>query len=121
MREQTLHNKYKVRDKFVQVPEDDYRALVERLEDAEDQLALRRAEANIEEYYPAALVQRLLDGEAPVTVFRNYRGLSQAELAERADVTQATISEIESGRKQGSVTTLKAIAAALETDLDELV
>jgi putative transcriptional regulator len=48
-------------------------------------------------------------------------GLTQAELAERADVADATVSRIERGRLVPSVALAKRIAAALRVPLDELM
>jgi len=48
-------------------------------------------------------------------------GLSQAVLAERADVTDETISRVERGTYEPAVTTLVAIADALGTSVDALV
>jgi transcriptional regulator with XRE-family HTH domain len=39
--------------------------------------------------------------------------MTQADLAERARLTQATVSRIESGARQGDLRTLAVIAAAL--------
>lgn len=44
---------------------------------------------------------------------RQAQRLSQAELADRARLTQATISRIESGARQGDLETLALIAAGL--------
>ncbi len=38
-----------------------------------------------------------------------------------AGVRQAYISQLETGKKEGSIETLKAIASALSVDLDDLV
>ena len=42
-------------------------------------------------------------------------------LAERARVNRVTVAEIETGRKQGSVATLRALAGALDVTLDDLM
>jgi transcriptional regulator with XRE-family HTH domain len=44
---------------------------------------------------------------------RQKQRMSQAELADRARLTQATISRIESGTRQGDLETLALIAAGL--------
>ena len=44
---------------------------------------------------------------------REEQRLSQAELADRARLTQATISRIESGARRGDIETLALIAAGL--------
>lgn len=82
---------------------------------------LERIKAGTEELLPAAVVNRLLDGEAPLSVWRAYRGLTQSELAHRSGVNRIQIIDIESGRKTGSVATLKKLATALRVDLDDLV
>lgn len=51
-------------------------------------------------------------GEA-IRRIRVERRLSQAELADRARLTQATISRIESGARRGDIETLTLIAAGL--------
>jgi transcriptional regulator with XRE-family HTH domain len=52
---------------------------------------------------------------------RALMGLSQGELAEKAGKRQATISEIEAGKRQGELPTLAAIAKALKIPLSEIV
>lgn len=49
---------------------------------------------------------------------RTAAGLSQADLAGRAGITQSVISVYESGRRQPSVTTLAALVAATGHELD---
>ena len=112
---------YPVENGIVKIPVQDFEALQERLEELEDIAALDAALALNEEAFPGDVVKRLLDGESPVKVYREYRQMTQAVLAEKTRVTKTTISEIETGRKQGSVRTLKAIANALNLDIDDLV
>ena len=94
----------------------------------EDMLDLRRASEILdriadgtEELIPSDVVDRLLDGDAPLEVWRNHRGLSQAELSRRSGVNRVQIIDIEAGRKNGSAATLRKLATALEIDLDDLV
>jgi mRNA interferase RelE/StbE len=63
---------------------------------------------------------RIVNGESPLRVFRQWRGLSQVALAGRSGVNRVQIADIEAGRKTGSVGTLKALAEALEVTLDDL-
>jgi mRNA interferase RelE/StbE len=46
--------------------------------------------------------------------------LTQAALAAKAGVNRVMVTEIETGRKQGSVTTLRSLANALNVALDDL-
>lgn len=82
---------------------------------------LERINAGTEELIPAAVVDRLLDGDAPLTVWREHRRLSQAELARQSGVNRVQIIDIEAGRKTGSVASLKKLATALQIDMDDLV
>jgi ribosome-binding protein aMBF1 (putative translation factor) len=102
--------------------------LERRLEEAEeenDALELRLAKVEDAlfggEHIPAAIVDRFAEGEAPVRVWREHRGLSLRGLAEKAGISAAMLSEIENGKKEGSVRTLAGLARALGVDLDDLV
>jgi len=98
----------------------EYDALRDRLEDLEDILAARKAEDD--ERLPHAVVERLVAGEdPPLRVWREYRGLTQSALAVRAGLPQGYLSEIEAGRKPGSIAAWKALASVLAVDVDDLV
>jgi transcriptional regulator with XRE-family HTH domain len=56
-----------------------------------------------------------------VKQFRKLRGLTQADLAEAAEVDRKTISRIENSAYSPSLTSLFAIAEALEVDPKELL
>jgi len=81
---------------------------------------LARIKAGTEELIPSAVVNRLLTGDAPLMVWREHRGLSQAELARQSGVNRIQIIDIEAGRKTGSAATLKKLATALQVDMDDL-
>lgn len=93
-------------------------ALVRRAEDAIDRAALDRAGQGV--YLPAELVDRLIEGESPIRVFRTFRGLTLEELAARAGCGRAFLSQLESRKRRPSVATLRRLAEALGVDLDDL-
>lgn len=104
----------------VTLPRADYEALLERLEDLEDIVSAARVDET--DAIPWEDYLRLSSGQvAPLRYWRERRGLTQAALAEMAGVPQSYISTIESGRKPGSVATYKALALALNLDVDDLV
>jgi DNA-binding XRE family transcriptional regulator len=109
---------------MVTIPRSEYDRLRAAAEDLADLQAHDRAMAALaagdDELIPAPFANRLLDGENPLRVYRDLRGLTQAALASKAGVNRVTIAEIETGRKQGSVATLRALAAALTIALDDL-
>lgn len=102
---------------YVLVPEEDYEDLIDGIE-AEKIMA--RIHAG-EETWPAALVYELWETDSRIRTFRNYRGMTVSALAEAAAISQPYLSEIEAGKKTGSVDVLKRIAKALNVDLDDLV
>ena len=110
---------------FAVLPWPEYEALVEAAEDASDSAhaaALsRRIDTGEEEVFPAALIARIEAGDSPLRVFRDYRGLTQKELATAAHVNQGYLSEIETGAKTASVKTLRALARYLRVDVDLLL
>ncbi|MCS0504310.1 helix-turn-helix domain-containing protein [Ancylobacter mangrovi] len=112
-------------DRLVVLPEADYEALVAAAEDAADIAAVRRFKERLasgeEELVPAAIVDRLVAGENAIRVWREHRGLSASSLAEKAGIAQAFLSQIETGKRDGTVTTLKKIADALSVTVDDLI
>jgi DNA-binding Xre family transcriptional regulator len=99
---------------IVMTPED----LAELIEDTEATAAYRRTLG--QETVPHQVVCRLLAGENAVRVWREHRGRSLRQLAERAGIGIGYLSQIENGERKGTVETLKKIAAALDVDLDDL-
>lgn len=73
-----------------------------------------------EESFPREVAGRLMDGDNPVRVFREYRGMKAAALAAKIGKSRSYVSEIETGKKPGSVAVLRQIADALGVDLDDL-
>ena len=104
-------------------------AELEEIEDAaEEPWLIRMAEesarkraAGEEEYIPAEMAERLWAGENRVRVWREHRGLTVTALAQAAGVSQAYLSQIESGVRDGTLKTMAAIARALKLPLDEFV
>ena len=107
--------------KTVTISRERYETLVAAKEDLEDILAFDRAMADDREGLPHAFMLRLIAGENPLAVFRAWRGLGQTDLAKRSGVNRVQIIDIESGRKTGSVATLKKLADALGISIDDLV
>jgi DNA-binding XRE family transcriptional regulator len=86
-----------------------------------DLAACDAAKAEAGEGMPLAVFYRIVSGENPVKVIREWRGLAQAELARRAELHRVQLHDIETGKSRGSVETLKAIAVALDVGMDDVV
>ncbi|MCC0808577.1 helix-turn-helix transcriptional regulator [Methylobacterium sp. W2] len=112
-------------ERLVLIPEAEYAALIEAAEDAADNAAFDRIEKRLasgeEELIPSDVVDRLLDGENRVRVWREHRGLSAKQLAEKAGIAKPFLSQIETGKREGTVDTLRKIADALSLTIDDLV
>ena len=66
-------------------------------------------------------MDRLLAGENPIRVYRTYRRMTQKQLAEAAGINPVYLSQIETGKRAGSLKTLAAVAAALGVEPGDLV
>ncbi len=107
---------------YAVLPYKNYLSIMERLEDLEDLKVVREFEADKnQEMFPSELVDRLIDGENRLKVWREYRGLKQGELAEQCGVTASYISQLESDKRDGTAKVLLKIAEVLDVDLDQLV
>lgn len=84
-------------------------------------IAAIKAGTTEQDYLPFEMAERILDGMAPVKVWRQHRELTARALAARAGISTSYLSEIETAKKPGSVKALRALARALEVDLDDLV
>ena len=110
--------------RFAVLPEADFRALADAAEDNADRETIaefrRMLAAGEEELIPAEFVNRILDGENRIRVWRDLRRMTAAALAEKAGISPAFLSQIETGKREPSIGVLNAIAQALGADLDDV-
>ncbi len=107
--------------KYAIIPLDDYESLKEKFEDMVDVAAYDIAVARAEEFFPFELAERSASGESRIAIFREYRGMTQAQLAKKTGVSANYISMLEKKRKEASLTLIKKIAAALKVDVEQLI
>lgn len=112
-------------ERLVVIPEAEYQRLVEVLEDREDieaaRVVIARLKEGTGELIPSEFVHRMIDGENTVKVWREFRGLTVGDLAERAGVIEGELSEIENDLSDGRLRTIMKIAGALGVSVDDLV
>ena len=89
-------------------------------EDLEDTLAAIEADDGVRVPHESLLPSSTAH-ETHTSAYRDYRGLTLQELSDRTGLAISYISEIERGRKSGSISALARIAAALDATLDVLV
>lgn len=110
----------------VTIPRVEYEALraaAEMLSDVQAYDAARLAlDEGRDEMVPEPFASRLMSGEEhPLTVYRELRGLGNAQLARASGVNRVQIRDIEAGRATGSARTVTALAQALGVDAGDLV
>ena len=115
----------------VTITRSDWEHLLDRLEDAEDLAAVRAMRADEtsvggyqaakRNYFTIDEAKRLLAGERAVRVWRQKRGLTQRALAAASGIPPGYLSEIETGKKPGSIAAYRALSKALEVSIEDLV
>lgn len=110
------------RPEYAILPIEDCRRMVALLEDSADCAAIDRAlsEDAAGETVPGEIVNAILDGAPPLRAWRQYRGFTLDALAERTGVSKGYLSQIENGRKSGTLDLFRRLATALDVALDDL-
>ena len=108
---------------FVVLPIELWERVRESVEDAEDIAELERFNREDDgTRMPIEVVRATLqDGGHAVRAWREYRAMTQEQLATAARISVPYLSQIESGKRVGTVVTLRAIARALSVSVDMLV
>jgi DNA-binding XRE family transcriptional regulator len=113
------------RPEWVVIPYEEYQRLVaeaEMLRDIRDYDEVKLAIATgQEELIPSEVTYALLDGANPIRVWREYRGLTQQQVASAAGISKPYLSQLESSQRKGTTEVLVAVAKALNVSLDDLV
>ena len=102
----------------------DYQCLVEAakmLQNVRDYDEAKKAVENGEELVPSEVVYAILDGENLIKVWREYRGLTQRQLAEAVGISTPYLSQLKTGKRKGATEVLSATAEALGLSLDDIV
>jgi DNA-binding XRE family transcriptional regulator len=106
------------------LPRADYERLAEAAEDVGTRRVMGRARSALragrEVLIPAEFSDRMARGENPLRVIRAMRGLSQAALAAKAEISQAVLSQFECGQRTPALATCRRLARALAVPLATL-
>jgi DNA-binding XRE family transcriptional regulator len=116
-------------DEMVVIPKAEYDALLrlatEAAEDAADVAAYDAAMAEIaadpDSRLPVEISGLMLKGDRLIAAIRKWRGLTQVEIAASAGIAQGYLSDLEAGRRHGSVETLRSLAKAMNVPESWLV
>lgn len=69
---------------------------------------------------PAILDALSARQDHPIKIIRNFRGLTQADLSKASGISRPYLTEIETGKKDGSIRAMKSIAKALNVSVGDL-
>ncbi|MCJ7603634.1 MAG: helix-turn-helix domain-containing protein [Desulfobulbaceae bacterium] len=107
------------------IPFNEYKKLQEALEDAED---IKDIETNLkailegkEITVPGEVTFAILDGTNPIRAWREYKQIKMNELANKVGISSAYLSQIENGKRNPTIDTLKLIAKELDIDIEMLI
>lgn len=103
---------------FVMLPSEDYERLLDQADERGAATAFKRTRR--EEFVPVEIVDRLLARDNPIRVWREYRGLTLARLATEAGLSKGYLSDIENGKRKGTLATLRTIGKTLRVTVDDL-
>jgi DNA-binding XRE family transcriptional regulator len=107
------------------IPFNEYTKLQKMLEDTEDIQDLEEHIKAIQEgreiTVPGEVTFAILDGISPIRAWREYKQIKMNELAKKADISTAYLSQIENGKRNPTVNTMKAIATILGIDIEFLL
>jgi DNA-binding XRE family transcriptional regulator len=106
------------------LPKADYEKMLEVVEDYEDIKAARKFRVKLrsgeEELIPAEYVNRMVEGENKIKVWRAFRGMTIKALADAAGISAAYLWQLEGGTREGSLDALTKLAEVLNVTIDDL-
>jgi DNA-binding XRE family transcriptional regulator len=105
---------------FVVIPIEEWRRIEAALEDRADTAAVRAFLKNPTETFPDSVVAAILEGTHPVKAMREYRGMTQVELAQAGGTSSVYISQIERGKRRSGRRLLAKLGHALGVASDLL-
>ena len=110
------------------LPRKDYETLVAKAKEADEDLGSSRLVARARKEIAAGIplipkeaIDRIAEGENALRVLREWRGRTQLYISHKTSLGQRYISDLESGRRKGTIAALKKIADALKVPLDLIV
>src|SRR5271166_1820029 len=110
------------------LPRKEFEALAAKAREADEDVGAARLVARARRdiaagtpLIPKEVVDRICAGENALRVIREWRGKTQVYVAQKANIVQGYISDLEKGRRKGTTAVLKKVADALKVPLDLIV
>lgn len=105
----------------ITIPKAEYDSLRATLEELNDRIVVHNFMHDPKPGLPAAYIERMIDGESILKLWREHRGITQTQLAQESGVNRVQINNIENQGKSGSPRTLLRLAKALEISINDLI
>ena len=108
---------------YAVLPFEDYRRMIDLLDDNSDRAAIDRAlrENEAGDTIPGEIVNAILDGATPLRAWRQHREFTLEMLADRIGISKEHLSQIENGQKSGTVDIFRQLSNVLDVELDDLI
>jgi DNA-binding XRE family transcriptional regulator len=107
------------------IPCSEYEKLCEALDNAEDikdiETNLQAIQEGKEITVPGEVTFAILDGTNPIRAWREYKQIKMNELAGKVGISSAYLSQIENGKRNPTIDTLKSIAKELGIDIEMVI
>jgi helix-turn-helix protein len=110
------------------LPRKDYEALAAKAQEVDEDLGTARIVARARKeiaagmpLIPKEVVDRIARGENALRALRQWRGKTQLYISHKTNIGQGYISDLERGRRKGTIAALKKIAEVLKVPLDLIV
>jgi len=104
------------------IPYAEYQKLQKAFEDAEDindiEENLKAIREGKEITIPGEVTFAILEGVNPIRAWREYKTIKMNELAKKVSISSAYLSQIENGKRNPTIDTLRAIAKELSIDIE---
>ena len=90
--------------------------------DAYEELTKYRDKAEHDIWFPQSVVEaNAVREESLIKAWREYFGLTQKQLAERAGIKQPALARLETGKSTPRTSTLKKLADAMDLSIEQLI
>jgi DNA-binding XRE family transcriptional regulator len=105
---------------FVVIPIEEWRQIEATIEDRIDIAAARASLSGDDETFPDSVVASIIEGVHPIKAFREYREMTQAQLAAKVGTSAMYVSQLERGGRRAGRKLRAKIGSALRVNADLL-
>lgn len=94
----------------------------EDFDDLMDTRIINEIKSQNPETIPSQYVNRIfINNENPIRVYREWRGYSMQYVAEKIGITQSYLSNIENGKRDGTISLYQKLARTLNTEIETIL